>query len=284
MDIFRFNGQGFDQVPGGLRQIAVGNQNAVWGINDDARLFRFNNNTNVFDQVPISADAQSVSVGQTGEVWILTTDFEILRLNSTTGSLEDVPGELRRVAAASGGFAWGIDTSSDIFLFENATNQQIPGKLEIISTGPAGNAFGINANSDIFFSDPDTSQFSQVPGKLTSISVGEFFPQNNQVQVWGLNPRPQPPDSLIQEHDIFRLSLHPGGILEFVQVPGELMVISAAAGDVWGINALHEVFRWNPQANGFAGGFDSVPGQQLDAISVGSDAVWGLSTPVIPPR
>src|ERR1700730_1540575 len=240
-DIFRFNGQAFEQVPGSLRQISAGTANAVWGINDDARLFRFNNNSNVFDQVPVSADLQSVSVGQTGDVWILTTDFEIIRLNSTTGSLEDVPGELRQVAAASGGFAWGLNAVFDIFLFENAINKQIAGKLEIISTGPAGNAFGINANSDIFFSDPDTSEFSQVPGKLSSISVGEFFPQNNQVQVWGLNPRPRPPGSLIQEHDIFRLFLHPGGVLEFGQIPGELMVISASAGDVWGINAFHEV-------------------------------------------
>jgi Tectonin domain len=283
-NIFRFNGTRFNQVPGSLRQISAGNAMTVWGINDDDQLFRFNTTTNVFDNVPVSADIASVSVSQTGDVWILTTDQEIIRLNGITGSLESVPGELRQIVAASGGFAWGLNASSDIFLFENMLNKQIAGKLEIISTGPAGNAWGLNSKSDIFFSDPDTSLFSQVPGKLTSISVGEFFPQDNVVQVWGLNERPQPEGSLIREHDIFRLLLRPDGTLEFIKVPGELMIISAAASDVWGINAFHDVFRWNPQASGFAGRFDPIPGQQLDAISVGSNTVWGLSNPFVPPR
>jgi len=283
-DIFRFNGTGFDQIPGSLRQISAGKADAVWGVNDDAQLFRFNTASGVFDRVPVSADIASVSVGQTGEAWMLTTDLEIIRLNPTSGSLEGIPGELRQIAAASGGFAWGLDRDSNVFLLENAISKQIPGTLQIISTGPTGNAWGLSANSGIFFSDSETSQLQPIPGNLSSISVGEFFPLDNRVQVWGLNPRPQPPGSLIQEHDIFQLVRHPdgtpNGALEFLPVPGELMVIAAAAEDVWGINAFHNVFRWNPQSRIF----DPIPGQQLDALSVGNETVWGLSNPVTPPR
>jgi hypothetical protein len=283
-DVFRFNGTGFERIPGSLRQISAGTADAVWGVNDQDQLFRFNTASRVFDQVQVASDIASVSVGQTGEAWMVTTDLEIIRLNSITGSLEDIPGELRQIAAASGGFAWGLDRESNVFLLENAISKQIPGTLQNIATGPTGNAWGLAANSSIFFSDPDTSQLRPVPGSLSSICVGEFFPVDNVVQVWGLNPRPRPPGNLIQEHDIFRLVRHPdgttAGALEFVLVPGELMVIAAAAEDVWGINAFHDVFRWNPQR----GAFDPIPGQQLDAISVGNGTVWGLSAPFTPPR
>jgi hypothetical protein len=63
---------------------------------------------------------------------------------------------------------------------------------------------------------------------------------------WGLNPRPQPPDSLIREHDIFSFDL---GQRRFHQVEGELLVVSAAASDVWGISASHNVF-WSDLQRG----------------------------------
>ena len=285
-DIFRYDGQRFVQVPGSLRQIVAGNAQAVWGVNDDNQLFRYNSATNVFDRVPVSADIRSVSVGQTGEAWMLTTDMEIIRLKPATNSLEGVPGALLHIAAASGGFAWGLDSNSNILLYENKISKQIPGKLAIISTGPVGNAWGLNANSDVFFSDPDTSsRFLPFTEKFSSISVGEFSPVDNFAQVWGLKPRPQRPDILIREHDVFRLVRQPNGKFEFAQVPGaELMVVSAAASDVWGINAFHKVFQWNPQATGFLGAFEQRTEQQLNAISVGNNAVWGLVNHLAPPR
>jgi Tectonin domain len=93
-------------------------------------------------------------------------------------------------------------------------------------------------------------------------------------QVWGLNVRPRNPGDLFTFHDIFRFDLASG---LFNQIPGELMIIAASAGDVWGINAFHNVFRFDPQARNFTGAFVQVPGQQLDAIAVGTNDVCGLS-------
>ena len=93
--------------------------------------------------------------------------------------------------------------------------------------------------------------------------------------------RPRQPGDLFTFHDIFRFDLASG---LFDQVPGELMIIAASAGDVWGINAFHDVFRFDPQAQNFRGAFVAVPGQQLDAIAVGTSDVWGLSTSQPPPH
>jgi hypothetical protein len=41
---------------------------------------------------------------------------------------------------------------------------------------------------------------------------------------------------------------------------------------------LHNVFRFDPQARHFAGAFLPIePSLQLNAISVGNNAVWGLT-------
>jgi hypothetical protein len=278
-DIFRFDGTRFVRVPGSLRQIAVGSSTAVWGVNDDSDIFKFNLNTGFFEQVP--GKLQFVRVGQTGEVWGLNANSDIFQLNSSTGLFDQVPGKLHDIEVAAGGFAWGINANSDIFIFENKINKQIPGKLEIISVGPHGNPWGINASSDIFRLNPDSFLFEQVPGKLTTITVGDDAPLENFAQVWGLNVRPRNPGDLFTFHDIFRFDLASG---LFEQVPGELMIIAASAEDIWGINAFHDVFRFDPQARNFQGAFEPVPGQQLDAIAVGINGVWGLSGSQPPPH
>src|SRR5262249_599288 len=156
----------------------------------------------------------------------INASSDIFELNFRTNLFEQVPGKLRNIAVASAGFAWGINADSDIFLFEDKINKQIPGKLNIISVGPHANAWGINANFDIFRSDVNTSLFNQVPGKLTSIVVGDDAPLDTPptAQVWGLNVRPQNPGDLITLHDIFRFNLDSG---LFEQIPGELMIIAA---------------------------------------------------------
>jgi Tectonin domain len=110
-----------------------------------------------------------------------------------------------------------------------------------------------------------------------AVDFGDDAPLENFVQVWGLNVRPRNPGDLFTFHDIFRFDLGTG---QFEQIPGELLIIAASAGDVWGINAFHDVFRFDSQARVFV----PVPGQQLDAIAVGINDVWGLSSSQLPPH
>jgi hypothetical protein len=282
----------FEKRPGSLRQISVGNRLTVWGINDASDVFEFNRDTGVFEprsQTVPGGKLELVSAAQGGGVWGINASSDVFQLDLDTKLFQQVPGlKLRIIRAGGTGGAWGINADSDVFTLENLTFQKIDDiKLNIISVGPHCNPWGINADSDVFrwHVELDQPVFLPVPGqKLTSIAVGDDAPFDTPpfAEVWGLNVRP--PNGVITLHDIFHFdpdfTTTPTSGL-FFQKAGELLMIAASVdAGVWGINAFHDVFFFN----GVADQFQPVPGQQLDAIAVGSDDVWGLSTFVPPPH
>jgi virginiamycin B lyase len=67
--IFRFDGSGFVQVPGALREIYASATGSVWGINANYEIFRYNAALKGFDQIP--GNATQIGLGSDGEVWIV---------------------------------------------------------------------------------------------------------------------------------------------------------------------------------------------------------------------
>jgi hypothetical protein len=62
------------------------------------------------------------------------------------------------------------------------------------------------------------------------------------------------------------------GAAGWTQVPGSLASIAAGGdGEVWGLDNLHHVYRWN------GAGFTRMPGTLL-TIAVGSGQVWGVDS------
>jgi hypothetical protein len=62
MNIFRFDGTAFVQVPGSLASIAVGCVAAAWGINDSGQIYRFDGKA-AFVQIP--GRSQALRLGPT---------------------------------------------------------------------------------------------------------------------------------------------------------------------------------------------------------------------------
>jgi hypothetical protein len=288
-DIFRFENGVFTRKAGSLRQIAAGNSHAVWGVDDDSRVFTWNGQ--VF-QLLIGRPGHPVPrldlvrVAATGQVWGIDTNKGLVFHDPNQGFLPirvDGLQSFRNLAVGSG-FAWAITDSGTYLLEEDGTFKKFDLPLQTISCGQDSNAWGVNTQGDVFFFDGDKGAFQKLEGiTLNSIAVGASFPGRNELQVWGLKLRDQP-NSLIQEHDIFRAFLtHDEKLFAFGPVPGELMLVSAASGDVWGINALHEIFQFNPAANHGSGAFvKRDPGTQWTAVSEGFDDVWALATPQPP--
>jgi Tectonin domain len=131
--------------------------------------------------------------------------------------------------------------------------------------------------------------FSQVPGQLTSISVGGT--QTGAAAVWGINNSAQNifefdgmafqnvPGNLTQiaadgdtvwgikaNGSVFKLDPDQG---MFVQIPGNLSQIAAHGGATWGIDANQNVYQYDGTA------FVQVPGK-LTQIAVDGPAVWGI--------
>lgn len=251
--------QRFEQVPGHLKQVEIGqafNSN-IWGINAQNEVFRYNWETQTYEQFYWTL--AQIAVDTTGrEVWGLTPDQEILRFDSDTQTFQVVPGYLAQIAISNGN-VWGLNAAQEIFVYKRDTGefQQVPGRLVQIAAG-YNSVWGLNSSGEIFRFDPVARRFQQIPGRLTQITVSKF----QDGAVWGLNAN----------NEIFALD---AATMRFVQVEGRLVKLAVGrAGSVWGLNAAHEIYWFNPAI----AGFQQMPGE-LASLSVGLDGfVMGINS------
>ncbi|MBV9309663.1 MAG: hypothetical protein JOZ73_02465 [Solirubrobacterales bacterium] len=257
MNIYRWDGSEFVQVPGSLDQIAIGSfeGRAVWGINANSDIFKFDPDSGSFKQV--EGKLTTISVGDVDAIWGINANSDIFRFDPASGSFKQVQGKLTSISVSDASSIWGINANSDIFRFDPVSGsfKQVQGKLTSISAGATdGGTWGINANSDIFRFDPASGFFEQVQGKLTSIYGGD------SPSAWGLD----------DAQDIFVFQGQ-----SFVQVPGKLVLMAVWNGFQWGINASLHVFERGVTET--EGAFLQVPGQ-LRKIAVDQEGfAWGLN-------
>jgi Tectonin domain len=96
--------------------------------------------------------------------------------------------------------------------------------------------------------------FSQVPGQLTSISVGGT--PTGAAAVWGIN----------SAQNIFEFDG-----MAFQNIAGNLTQIAVDGDTVWGINANGDVFTFDPDQTRFV----QIPGN-LSQIAAHGGATWGI--------
>ena len=254
-EIFQLVGEQFLPVPGELLQISLGNGQSVWGINASSEIFRLNTSTGRFEQVPGQLTSISVGRDNIAAVFGINASSDIFHFFPSTG-FQLIPGQLTSISVGLATLAWGINKSSDIFIFDigEGSFEQVQGQLTSISAGADGTVWGINASSGIFRSNASTRSFEHIPGSLASISAAA------DGTAWGINA----------SSDIFHFVPGTG----FQQVPGSLASISAGAdGTAWGINRSSEVFRFDPGS----GSFKQVPGILNRLVASTDGSVWGIN-------
>jgi tectonin-like protein len=287
-DIFRFENGTFVKKPGSLRQISVGNAQVVWGVNDDSSVFTWDGEAfQIVIGRPGHATPQLrlVRVAENGDaIWGIDTKGGLV-FRSDKGFVPvqtDGPQEFQNVAPGSSS-AWAITASATYLVEKDGIFKKFSLPLRVISCGDDSNAWAVNAQGEVFFFDVDRARFQKVEGiTFSSVAAGASVPNPVQggVQVFGLKPRDNP-NSVIQEHDIFRAFLT--GDLErpfaFTQIPHcELMTVSAGSKDAWGINALHEIFQFDPEAENRNGAFIKRDSRdQWISVAVGAGEVWALA-------
>lgn len=143
----------------------------------------------------------------------------------------------------------------DLALEPVSAFRQVPGSLSSVSVGADGSIWGLNSNGNIFTFNLQTQSWTQVPGALTEIAVGSAN------SVWGLNSAGQ----------VYRWD---AGTPGWDVIPGNLSHIAIGAdGDFWGINSAGEIYQFNNQLQTW----QQIPGS-LTQISAGFDgAIWGLN-------
>jgi Tectonin domain/Astacin (Peptidase family M12A) len=205
----------WDQVPGSLKQISVGNASSVWGVNSDDEIYRRDGNS--WTQVPGSL--KQISVGNASSVWGVNSDDEIYRRDGN--SWTQIPGSLKHVSVANDDTVWGVNSDDEIYRRDGNSWTQIPGSLKQISVGNASSVWGVNSDDEIYRRDGNS--WTQIPGSLKHVSVA------NDDTVWGVN----------DDDEIYR----PDGN-SWTQIPGSLKQISSGAANiVWGVNANDRIFK-----------------------------------------
>jgi len=177
---FRFNGVGWEHIPGVvLTTISAGGQ-ACWGVNGVNEMFR-----------SYGVNWEHILPGEMGEVRMLSAGI------SPSSPSVFGPGGPQSVC-------WALNAANQIFLYSNETEPGPPshgrrggtnrtmiartawrhirseiGKVRRIVAGSAGNCWALNADHQIFRC-VDKKSWAHVPGSLTSIASGDGA-------VWGLH-------------------------------------------------------------------------------------------------
>lgn len=164
----------FNVIQGGLKQLSVGTDGKVWGVNGADNIFHFENNQ--WHHVP--GKLKQISVGNHANIWGVNASNDIFHWQGQA-DWAHVPGKLVSVSVGIDGAVWGLDQSGAIFYLDNHQWIEIEGNLKQISAIDANNVWGINANNDIFQLQANKT-WLHIPGKLIHISASTG---NN---VWGI--------------------------------------------------------------------------------------------------
>ncbi len=191
----------FNQIPGNLSQIAVGEGKVVWGINSAGDVYQYDFTTLAFVHQGGSLQLSQISVGEatsagSAGVWGIGLTGGIHYWNGLAfelfnqGAIVDGKQTPKYISVGQGA-PWILDNKGHAWLFNNNTGffdgpigasaggEQV---LTHISVGSELYAWGINSSDDIFVYNETTEVFDQVSPTqhLSSISV-----LNSDVP-WGL--------------------------------------------------------------------------------------------------
>lgn len=134
-NVHRWNGRGWDQLPGNLVSIAVGDDGQVWGIDGDQKIYQWNGRAwNQFE-----GSFVSLAVASNGFLYAVKRNREIYRRDGSEWT--QIPGRLSSIAAGCNK-VWGLDNG---LIYEVATTElvQIPGSSNSLSV-PSAPVSGIS--------------------------------------------------------------------------------------------------------------------------------------------
>jgi hypothetical protein len=177
-------------VLGELTQITVGDGDTdrchifeVWGVNANQEVFRFNECTQAFDNIP--GFLTQVSTGN-GDVWGVNVNGQIFQYNFITATWVQIPGTLQQITVGVND-VWGLDAAGNAYRYEGSAGFVLSVAAQFHQIVAGGNGvWGIVTTAvppytSILRLDPNVETAVVVPGVLTQIAVGYG------AGVWGVN-------------------------------------------------------------------------------------------------
>merc|ERR1712176_1261254 len=180
--IYRWTGSAWENIPGKLIQISVG-ESGVWGVNAGHDIFY---RTGTYGDVNTGGSAWERVAGKLMQIdvdedEVVGTNAANLIFRSPVGPAEEVePAEPADKGKEEVEKEKEEDTSkgNGVQTAIQATWKQIPGGLTRISKGESG-VWGVNSNDQIYKLNADGKSWTEIAGRLVQVSSG--------ASVWGVN-------------------------------------------------------------------------------------------------
>jgi hypothetical protein len=248
--------QHFQQVKGSLVSVAAG-RNEVFGVDAHGLPWRYDAAKESFEKVTGATSLAQIAVGggtvsQLDEVWAVAADGKVFRFDYRTDAFARIS------APAFSQIMVGEGAAQNVFSASLNPDKCYP--YEVWGFGPHSGPDGSGLFARYNFCDNSFDDFS-FSGRIVQGATGGG-------DVWGLEKALNPDD-----FDPFHF-LDSQGELNFLFSSGRPMdQITVGVNDVWGIDSSAEVFRYDPNTNGFVQLSDT---PLLRQIVAGGDGVWGV--------
>jgi hypothetical protein len=113
--------------------------NAVWGVNDQNEVLRYNPYQSAFERVP--GTLTQLSIGSDGEVWGIDPTGNVLRWTGSEWKAHD--GNLRQISVRNLKEAWGVNAENDLLRWNQSSWEPTGFKTNVVSAGIDGTVWGL---------------------------------------------------------------------------------------------------------------------------------------------
>ncbi len=283
-------------VPGALKQVSVGADGTVMGVNAQGQIFQYQSDPG---WVNIPGALTQIAVGSSTAIWGINAQQQIYRWDTVHSAWVNVPGALAQIAVGADGDVWGLNSQSSIYHYNAQTGlfSEVPGTLSEIVLGSTSAVYGLNSAGAIYWYNPGTGYFEWIAGTIgfTQVAAGRdgdvWAVENNTAYEYDVlhDSMDARPGAMIAQvavgsgASVFGVSPNGqvyqwnAGSKTWVQVPGTLSGIAVGAnGAAWGVNAAQQIFTTGQVTRGYQS--FSLAAGSLTQISLGADgSTWGLN-------
>lgn len=211
-DAFGIESFRWNRTTGLLKQVSIGDDESVWGVNTNDNIYRWNGRS--WDKMP--GLLKHVSVGRGNTVWGVNANDNIYRWNGSRWN--KVSGLLKQISVGSDGEVYGVNANDNIYRWNGSSWTKLNGLLKQVSVGNSKHIWGVNAQGFIYQRDTRNNRWSRIEG-LTA----KYVSVNDSGQVWAVD----------NEDKIYRRQG-----TTWKRVSGLLKQLSVGPdNEVWGVNA-----------------------------------------------
>jgi len=164
----------WNKMPGLLKQISIGSDGTIMGVNIHLQIFRWNGDD--WSSVnPNTGRLLQVSVGNANNIWGVSENDAVFKWNDNNWSQVDpTDGRLKQVSVGSDGTVWGVNANHELYKYSN-NYLFIDHGFSQISVGSASNICGIQSGKVYKLNVPSSQATADNIGQWTHIPGPPLF-------------------------------------------------------------------------------------------------------------